>query len=240
MFIRQIMLDTETTGLDPKNGHRITEIGCIEMINRRETGKHFHTYLNPERDIDEAAQKITGLTRSFLEDKPKFADIAGDLRAFLAVEGTELVIHNAPFDLGFLNHEFKRVYQDHIHLEEKMAVFDTLVLARRLHPGQRNNLDAVCKRYNIDNSDRDYHGALVDAKLLMRVYLAMTAGQSAMSFTDTAVSSETKNQEAAAINTAVATQNTRDFPLRVIRATEEELQAHLKQMAAIGAAKNRV
>lgn len=243
---RQIVLDTETTGLDPKQGHRITEIGCIEMINRRETGKHFHTYLNPEREIDEAAQKITGLSRSFLEDKPKFSDIAQDLRAFLQIEGTELIIHNAPFDLGFLNHELKMHFEDHTALEDSLSVFDTLVLARRLHPGQRNNLDAVCRRYNIDNSDRTYHGALVDAKLLMRVYLAMTAGQSAMSFsTEPAVVARAGNHNSAATATvatiqAAAPQMKRDFPLRVIRANEEELNAHLNRLAAIRAKKERV
>ncbi len=237
---RQILLDTETTGLDPSKGHRITEIGCIEMVNRRETGKHFHTYLNPEREIDEAAQKITGLTREFLQDKPKFSEIAGDLLAFLKVEGKELIIHNAPFDLGFLNWELKLLDQGHIDLEQSLSIFDTLMLARRLHPGQRNNLDAVCRRYNIDNSGRDYHGALVDAKLLMRVYLAMTAGQSAMSF-DAPVASEGKNLNAAGLGSvATAAQPiTRDFPLRVIRASEEELAAHLKRLAEIRAKQER-
>ncbi len=238
---RQVVLDTETTGLDPSKGHRITEIGCIEMVNRRETGKHFHTYLNPERDIDEAAQKITGLTRSFLEDKPKFSDIANDLLAFLKVEGTELIIHNAPFDLGFLNHEFKRLFQDYSDLEQNLSIFDTLMLARRLHPGQRNNLDAVCRRYNIDNNDRDYHGALIDAKLLLRVYLAMTAGQSAMSFTETPVVNEAlaRDRVPTLSGQVVAAPSVRDFPLRIIRANEEELDAHLKRMAAIRAKKER-
>lgn len=237
---RQIVLDTETTGLDPSKGHRITEIGCIEMVNRRETGNRFHTYLNPERDIDEAAQKITGLTRSFLEDKPKFSEIANDLLAFLKVEGTELIIHNAPFDLGFLNHEFKRLFQDHSDLEQHLSIFDTLVLARRLHPGQRNNLDAVCRRYNIDNTDRDYHGALIDAKLLLRVYLAMTAGQSAMSFTDTPVVSEQLTDRHSTLpGQAAAVPSVRDFPLRIIRASQEELDAHLKRLAAIRAKKER-
>ena len=239
---RQIVLDTETTGLDPSKGHRITEIGCIEMVNRRETGNRFHTYLNPERDIDEAAQRITGLTRSFLEDKPKFSDIANELLAFLKVEGTELIIHNAPFDLGFLNHEFKRLFKDHSDLEQDLSIFDTLALARRLHPGQRNNLDAVCKRYNIDNTDRDYHGALIDAKLLLRVYLAMTAGQSAMSFSDAPVVSEqraTAGDATLSGQAAAAAPSVRDFPLRIIRANDEELDAHLKRLAAIRAKKER-
>ncbi len=231
---RQILLDTETTGLDPSKGHRITEIGCIEMVNRRETGKHFHTYLNPEREIDEGAQKITGLTRDFLQDKPKFSEIAADLRAFLTVEGTELIIHNAPFDLGFLNWEFKLVDQGHSDLEQSFSIFDTLVLARRLHPGQRNNLDAVCRRYNIDNSGRDYHGALVDAKLLMRVYLAMTAGQSSMSFDAPIVKAGRDLKAVMSSGVAASTQSIkRGFPLRVIRASEEELQAHLKRLADI-------
>ena len=238
---RQIVLDTETTGLDPNKGHRITEIGCIEMINRRETGNRFHTYLNPERDIDEAAQRITGLTRSFLEDKPKFSEIANDLLAFLKVEGTELIIHNAPFDLGFLNHEFKRLFKDYSDLEQDLSIFDTLVLARRLHPGQRNNLDAVCKRYNVDNTDRDYHGALIDAKLLLRVYLAMTAGQSAMSFTEeTNVGVNDGKDRQAALGAPPAIQPiARDFPLRIIRASQEELDAHLKRLAGIRAEKVR-
>ena len=181
--MRQIILDTETTGLEPRLGHRIIELAGVEMINRRLTGNHFHRYLNPDREIDEGALQIHGITSDFLQDKPRFADIIGEFLEY--VRGAELVIHNAPFDTGFLNAELDRVGMAAIgqHCE---GVVDTLAMAREMHPGQRNSLDALCKRYAVDNSSRTLHGALLDCELLAAVYLAMTRGQESlvMSMTD--------------------------------------------------------
>jgi DNA polymerase III subunit epsilon len=170
---RLVLLDTETTGLEPEAGHRIIEIGCVELVNRRITGKHFHVYLNPDRQIDAGAIAVHGITNEFLSDKPRFADIAADFIAF--IEGAELIIHNAPFDVGFINHEFSQ--SGHGKLSDYSDVFDTLAYARKKHPGQRNSLDALCKRYNIDNSHRELHGALLDAEILADVFLLMTGGQ---------------------------------------------------------------
>lgn len=177
--MRQIVLDTETTGLEPGLGHRIVEIGCVELVNRRCTGRHFHAYLNPERDIDAAAQAIHGLSLEKLADKPRFGEIA---TAFVEFIGTdELVIHNAPFDVAFLDAEFARLEATaRLRVLERCTVLDTLALARELHPGQRNSLDALCRRYGVDNSRRELHGALLDARILADVYLAMTGGQSAL------------------------------------------------------------
>jgi len=174
--MRQIVLDTETTGLEVEQQHRIIEIGCVELINRRLTGRVFHRYLNPERDIDEGAQQVHGLTRERLAREPRFADIGTQFLEFVRDSG--LVIHNAPFDIGFLNAELARLPDPPaVQLQDVCRVLDTLALARQMHPGQRNNLDALCKRYTIDNSHRDYHGALLDARILADVYLAMTGGQ---------------------------------------------------------------
>lgn len=170
---RQIVLDTETTGLDPKLGHRIIEVAGVELFNRRLTGRYFHRYLNPERDIDAGAEAVHGLSRDFLQDKPRFADIADELLDFLG--DAELVIHNAAFDVGFLNHELSMLERPPI--TDMHAVLDTLKLARELNPGQKNNLDALCRRYEVDNTSRTVHGALLDAELLAAVYLAMTRGQ---------------------------------------------------------------
>ena len=176
--MRQIVLDTETTGLEPEQGHRVIEIGCVELVYRRATGRQFHKYLNPERAVDAGAVEVHGLTDEFLADKPLFADVAEEFLAF--VDGGELVIHNAEFDVGFLNHELRRWRGDGEELRERCSVLDTLSLARRLHPGQRNSLDALCRRYMVDNSRRDLHGALLDAQILADVYLAMTGGQTAL------------------------------------------------------------
>ena len=173
--MRQIILDTETTGLETQQDHRIIEIGCVEMVDRRLTGNNFHQYLQPDRKIDAGAISVHGITNEFLEDKPRFADIVEDLISYL--RGTELVIHNAPFDVGFLNHELKRLGQQKPLIEEISSVVDTLVMARKKHPGKRNSLDALCDRYAIDNSRRDKHGALLDAEILSEVYLVMTGGQ---------------------------------------------------------------
>ncbi len=173
--MRQIVLDTETTGLEPRDGHRIIEIGAVELIDRRLTGRHFHQYLNPECDIDDGALEVHGITREFLRDKPVFADVAQEFLDF--IEGAELLIHNAPFDIGFLDMELGLINHP-VRIESHARVLDTLELARDLHPGQRNSLDALCKRYEVDNSSRNLHGALLDSEILADVYLAMTGGQS--------------------------------------------------------------
>jgi DNA polymerase-3 subunit epsilon len=175
--MRQIVLDTETTGLNPRTGDRIIEIGCVEILNRKLSGNNFHRYINPERDSDEAALAVHGLTTEFLSDKPKFHEIVDELRAY--VKDAEIIIHNAPFDLGFLNHEFQRLglpaFTDHCR-----SVIDTLVHAKELHPGKRNSLDALCERYGVSNAHRKLHGALLDSELLADVYLAMTRGQNSL------------------------------------------------------------
>lgn len=176
--MRQIVLDTETTGINIQSGNRIVEIGCVEMINRKLTGNVFHQYVNPQRDSEEGALNVHGITTEFLQDKPLFEQIGADFFTF--VEGAELVIHNAPFDMGFLNHELKRMGFHAQPLEKYCTVLDTLKLAKQKHPGAKNNLDALCRRYFIDNSSRTYHGALLDAEILAEVYLAMTGGQSSM------------------------------------------------------------
>ena len=172
--MRQIILDTETTGLEPAQGHRVIEIGLVELQNRRPTGRTFHRYLNPERPVDEGARAVHGLTDEFLAGQPKFAEIAADFVAF--IQGSELIAHNAGFDVGFLDHELGRLPEKFL-IADLAQVTDSLELARKLHPGQRNSLDALCKRYSVDNSGRDFHGALLDARLLADVYLAMTGGQ---------------------------------------------------------------
>ncbi|WP_196137428.1 DNA polymerase III subunit epsilon [Aliikangiella sp. G2MR2-5] len=177
--MRQVVLDTETTGLEPTRGHRIIEIGCVELVNRRLTGNHFHVYINPGREIDDGAIEVHGITNEFLADKPFFEDIAEEFMQY--VKGAELVIHNAPFDVGFLNHELGLLNNSLGKLEEHCTVLDTLVLARQMHPGQKNSLDALCKRYGIDNSHRELHGALLDSEILADVYLQMTGGQTDLS-----------------------------------------------------------
>ncbi|MCU7939583.1 MAG: DNA polymerase III subunit epsilon [gamma proteobacterium symbiont of Bathyaustriella thionipta] len=184
--MRQIVLDTETTGLEPSQGHRIIEIGCVELLDRKLTGNTFHHYVNPERIVDEGAIEIHGITNEFLTDKPYFSDIYDDFIEF--VKGSELVIHNAPFDVGFINHEFKLLEDKSGHpiqpIETSCRILDTLKLARDNHPGQKNNLDALCRRYYIDNSNRQLHGALLDSEILADVYLAMTGGQTSLSLDD--------------------------------------------------------
>ena len=172
--MRQIVLDTETTGLDPRQGHRVIEIGALELIDRQLTGRQYHVYLNPERDIEQGALEVHGITEEFLRDKPLFAEIVDDFLEF--ADGAELVIHNAPFDIGFIDNELSLVNHQHASIKEVATLLDTLELARDLHPGQRNNLDALCKRYEVDNSSRTLHGALLDAEILADVFLAMTGG----------------------------------------------------------------
>jgi DNA polymerase-3 subunit epsilon len=210
---KQVVLDTETTGLDPSLGHRIIEIGALEVINRRPTGATYHIYLNPEREIDAGAVAVHGITTEFLADKPRFADVAHEFLEF--VRDAELIIHNAPFDMGFLNAELKRL--DEGPLSRYCSVLDTLKLAKELHPGQKNNLDALCKRYQVDNSGRNFHGALLDAQLLAEVYLAMTRGQETLGI------DVVEHPEAAAQRLA---QPLRRGALQVLRASPQELTAH--------------
>ena len=211
--MRQIVLDTETTGLDPAQGHRIIEIGCVELINRKLTGNHFHHYLQPDRDVDEGALEVHGISNEFLLDKPRFASIADDFLTF--VSSAELIIHNAPFDLGFINVELKLVGKN--NLESVSTVLDTLVMAREMYPGQRNSLDALCKRLAIDNSQRTLHGALLDAEILADVYLIMTGGQVSLSLSvDQNLTEHLPNVERYA---AVK-------PTPVLCASDDELLAH--------------
>ena len=212
---RQVILDTETTGLDPSKGHRLTEIGCLEMIDRRLTGRKFHTYLNPQREVEKTAAAITGLTTEFLRDKPKFSyAVAEELVAFLKEGDTELIIHNAPFDVGFLNHEFKSVGLPDIETLTH-SVTDTLPMARKAFPGKRANLDALCDRFGIDRSNRTLHGALVDCELLAEVYLALTRGQHSLDM----------GEQSSTSDTPVVTSD-RPKNLVVLKASEEELKAH--------------
>ena len=185
--MRQIVLDTETTGLNPRTGDRVIEIGCVELVNRKLTGNNYHRYINPERDSDEAALAVHGLTTEFLSDKPKFHEIVDELRAY--IDGAEVIIHNAPFDLGFLNHEFQRLGLPPF-VEHCSGVIDTLVNAKEMHPGKRNSLDALCDRYGVSNAHRKLHGALLDSELLADVYLAMTRGQNTLSMDVEAETSE--------------------------------------------------
>jgi len=218
--MRQVVLDTETTGLDVGDGHRVIEIGCVELVHRRLTGRHFHCYLNPRRDIDAGAIEVHGITNAFLADKPEFAQVADALLEFL--DGAELVIHNAAFDLGFLDAELRGVAAAAMPLAERHRIVDTLLMARHKHPGQRNNLDALCQRYGVDNSQRDLHGALLDAEILADVYLAMTGGQ-----TDLALSVDVA-EPGSQVGAGEATVRVvpRQRQLAILTATPEELAAH--------------
>ena len=222
--MRQIILDTETTGLEPKQGHRIIEIGCIELINRRKTERNFHQYLNPERDIEDGAFNIHGLSNEFLSDKSRFADIAQEFIDF--IRDGELIIHNAPFDVGFINAELKLLGKKWGKIEDYCTVFDTLLLAREKHPGQKNNLDALCKRYEVDNSQRDLHGALLDAQILLDVYLQMTGGQTDLTFHSVATSHGVKGKSEQYINNKYK-------KLVVIEPTENELAEHRMLLESI-------
>ena len=217
--MRQVVLDTETTGLDPAEGHRVIEIGCVEVVNRRLTGNTYHQYVNPERTIDAAAIEVHGITNEALADKPRFADIAADLLAF--IDGAELIIHNAPFDVGFLNHEFQRLANGSgpVKVDARCKVTDSLALARSLHPGQKNDLDSLCRRYSVDNSTRTLHGALLDAEILADVYLAMTGGQ-------TGLFEEPRVAMAAMVSAEIRRLGTDRPPLLVVAATADEITAH--------------
>jgi DNA polymerase-3 subunit epsilon len=221
--IRQIVLDTETTGLEAHNGHRVIEIGAVELIERRPSGKTFHTYLNPDRAIDEGARAVTGIADEFLLDKPRFPDVVDDFLAF--VSGAELIIHNAAFDIGFLDAELKRAGERFGRMRDHASVLDTLLMARERFPGQRNSLDALCRRLGVDNTHRDLHGGLLDAQLLAEVYLSMTTGQVAM---DLAF-----EQAAVPASHAVLASITVTARPRVLRASETELAAHRARLDAL-------
>ncbi|MCG6896162.1 MAG: DNA polymerase III subunit epsilon [Thiocapsa sp.] len=225
--MRQIVLDTETTGLDPQDGHRIIEIGCVELIDRRLTGNNFHRYIQPDREIDAGAVDVHGITTAFLADKPRFAEVAEVLLRYL--EGAELIIHNAAFDVGFLDYELSRWRDGAPRVSDLCEVTDTLAMARRLHPGQRNSLDALCKRYAVDNRHRDLHGALLDAEILADVYLAMTGGQVAFCLggepsADPAQGAERRHRGRIDPNRP---------PLPIVRAEPQALAAHAERLRAI-------
>ncbi|MDF1822790.1 MAG: DNA polymerase III subunit epsilon [Alcanivoracaceae bacterium] len=222
--MRQIVLDTETTGLETSEGHRIIEIGCVEIVDRRCTGRVLHQYINPERDIDEGAAEVHGIRTEDLLDKPVFAAVVDEFMAF--VEGAELVIHNAPFDVGFLNHELKLLDASPAPIEQHCGILDTLVMARQRHPGQRVSLDALCRRYGVDNSSRELHGALLDARLLAEVYLAMTGGQVGLSLDGEQSDGQAKVEEIRRLSAERA-------PLPVIRASTAEIEAHDAKLASI-------
>jgi DNA polymerase III subunit epsilon len=220
---RQIILDTETTGLEPGDGHRIIEIGCVEIRNRRKSERMFHQYLNPHRLIDDGAFEVHGISNESLVDKPVFADIAQDLIDF--IRDSEVIIHNAPFDIAFINAELKLLGKKWGKLEDYCRITDTLVMARELHPGQKNSLDALCSRYQIDNSQRDLHGALLDAQILLDVYLAMTGGQGSLSLEDEQTLEDGNVRHKLLVRDRGA--------LRTIAPTAEELQAHQLRLEAI-------
>ena len=219
--MRQIILDTETTGLEVQRGHRVIEIGCVELVQRRRSGREFHTYLNPDRAIDEGARAVTGISDEFLLDKPRFADIAKEFLDF--IDGAEVIAHNAAFDIGFLDAELQRAGIEGPGLGARSPVLDTLALAREKYPGQRNSLDALCKRLEVDNSHRGLHGALLDANLLADVYLALTSGQGALGF----------GEEGAAAEIRVAAELRIVTRPRVLRALDAEIALHEARIAAI-------
>jgi DNA polymerase-3 subunit epsilon len=222
--MRQIVLDTETTGLEPAAGHRIIELGCVELVNRRPTQNRFHKYINPEREVDRGALEVHGIENEFLATQPKFAEVAREFIDF--VKGAELVIHNADFDVEFLNHELKRLPGLPAEIRECCGVLDTLALARRLHPGQRNSLDALAKRYSVDNSKRELHGALLDAQILAEIYLAMTGGQVSLSL-------DSEAPRAAAVAERELRMDRSGLDLAVPRATAEEEAAHAAMLAVM-------
>lgn len=228
--MRQIVLDTETTGLEPAQGHRVVEIGCVEMLDRRLTGRRFHCYLNPGRPVDEGAVEVHGLTDAFLADKPAFAQVADEFLAF--VRGAELIIHNAPFDLAFLDAELASLGEDRGRMADYCTHTDTLVLARARHPGQRNSLDALCKRYFVDNSQRELHGALLDAEILADVYLGMTGGQTALELGGDAQTLVDGSAQVAQIRRLSAGRPR----MRVLAANAEEVAAHHQRLQEIAKA----
>ena len=227
--MRQIVLDTETTGLETSQGHRIIEIGCVELVNRKLTGQHYHQYVNPQRDIDQGAIEVHGITNEFLADKPVFEKVADEFLAF--VEGAELIIHNAPFDVGFIDYEFSLLKRQRDSIETCCGIIDTLKMARTKHPGQRNNLDALCGRYMVDNGRRDLHGALLDAEILADVYLLMTGGQVTFQLGAHEKQGNSEDNKAGIRRLAAGR-----APLRVVRASDAELAAHERSLDSITSA----
>jgi DNA polymerase-3 subunit epsilon len=221
--MRQVILDTETTGLEVRQGHRLIEIACVEMVERRLSGRHYQTYLNPDRAIDEGARQVTGIEDEFLLDKPRFEDVVDEFLAF--IDGAELIIHNASFDVGFLDAELARAGAQYGRIADRCPVLDTLAMARERYPGQRNSLDALCKRLGVDNSARDLHGGLIDAQLLAEVYLAMTSGQVAFDLGF----DESSESTASAVQHPVVL----DRRPRILRATAEEIVAHERKLDAL-------
>ncbi len=220
---RQVVLDTETTGLSTAEDHRIIEIGCVELINRRQTGETFHQYINPNREIDAGAMEVHGITNEFLADKPQFVDVVEDFMRF--IDGAELIIHNAAFDVGFLNHELSKVASETRTIDSICTILDTLKLARDKHPGQKNNLDALCRRYDVDNTNRTLHGALLDSEILADVYLAMTGGQVSLSLMAEPVE---KEQD---VDTSLSQKRSQKRKrLKVIKASKVELAAHQRRL----------
>lgn len=222
MLMRQVVLDTETTGINPLSGHRIIEIGCVELVDRKLTGKHYHVYINPRRVVEEEAIGVHGITNEFLEDKPIFESVAQEFYEF--IKGSELVIHNAEFDVGFINHEFSLMGGLIKPVEEYCGVLDTLAMARKKHPGQKNNLNALCSRYGIDTSHRTLHGALLDAEILADVYLLLSGGQSALLL----------DKDDGGGVSAIQRISSERQALSVIKANDFELEAHNKYMANLG------
>ncbi|HHJ19537.1 MAG TPA: DNA polymerase III subunit epsilon [Gammaproteobacteria bacterium] len=226
--MRQVVLDTETTGLEPSEGHRIIEIGCVEVIDRRITGSHYHQYIQPDREVDQGAFEVHGISNDFLSDKPRMAEVAEPFLEY--IRGAELVIHNAAFDVGFINHEFSMLGPVWGSIAEHCTVLDSLDMARRMHPGQRNSLDALCKRYGIDNSQRDLHGALLDAQILAEVYLMMTGGQVSLML------GEESESEAGSSQSFEPQKIQRLAALPVILADDEEQTAHQHMLETINQA----
>lgn len=227
--MRSVILDTETTGMPVTDGHRIIEIGCVEVIGRRLTGRHYHVYLQPDREVDDGAIAVHGITNEFLIGKPRFNDIADEFFEF--IKGAQLIIHNAAFDVGFINNEFALLGQpDRAELSDHCSILDTLRMARERHPGQRNSLDALCKRYGVDNSGRDLHGALLDAEILADVYLTMTGGQTNLSLAGDGADSENGGRQQA---TPIRRLPTDRPSTLVIRASSNEIAAHTARMQAI-------
>jgi len=226
--VRQVVLDTETTGLEVSQGHRIIEIGCVEIIDRKLTGRHYHQYIKPQRAIDQGALEVHGITEEFLADKPVFSRIADEFLDF--IRGSELIIHNAPFDIGFMEAEFKLLDPTSAPVSSYCKITDSLQMARSKHPGQRNNLDALCQRYAVDNSNRTLHGALLDAEILADVYLLMTGGQTSLG-----LSAEEESGGVGSSNLSAIRRLPKDRPqLRVIKPSEEEIVAHEARLDVLG------
>ncbi len=224
--MRQIVLDTETTGIDPRQGHRIIEIGCVELVDRKLTNNHYHQYVHPEREVEQEAIDVHGITNEFLEDKPKFIEIAHDFLEF--IKGAELVIHNAPFDVGFINHEFRLLNQGLGKVTDYCSVIDTLALAREKHPGQKNNLDALCRRYFVDNSARELHGALLDSEILADVYLLMTGGQTSLG-----LGASGQEESGSAQGSSIRRLSNGRTPTPVLFANSLELDLHEKTLDSV-------